>query len=93
LGAKMRPLTFLPGGATNAFAPPPNFYTTQSQSSVIKLRFFIFLPPKVSDYKPRVKGVDTSPQHFRQRDTNALPLTLHVTKSTVPTSASNFRMI
>jgi len=40
---------------------PSNFCMTLNQSSVIKFSSFIFLPPEVSDYKPRMDGGDTSP--------------------------------
>jgi len=50
--------TFLPGAFVIPMLSSPNFFTTQSQSFVIKFSSFIFLPLEVSDNKPGMDGRD-----------------------------------
>jgi len=50
----------------------------------VQFFYFFYCVPEVSDNKPRVDGrVDTSPQHFCQKDINASAQLLHDLSSVI----------
>jgi len=49
---------------TGTLILPPNFCTTQSRASLIKISFYIFLPPEVSNNKPEVDEGNKPPNNL-----------------------------